>query len=84
MKLPNVTRYLMTPAGQVAVVAVVAGVAYHYAKREAATVAQAVNPLSDQNVVYSGVNGVGEAITGKPFNLGHWLYDVINGERPAP
>jgi hypothetical protein len=43
-----------------------------------------LNPASDQNLMYGGVNAVGGAITGtSDFSLGSWLYDVINPE-PAP
>jgi hypothetical protein len=38
-----------------------------------------VNPASDQNIIYKGVNGVGSYITGdKDFSLGGWLYGVFN------
>lgn len=39
----------------------------------------AVNPASDQNVIYKGVNSAGEYLTGdKNFTLGGWLYGVFN------
>lgn len=39
----------------------------------------AVNPASDQNVIYKGVNSVGSYITGdKDFTLGGWIYGVFN------
>lgn len=38
-----------------------------------------VNPASDQNAIYKGVNGVGSYLTGdKDFTLGGWLYGVFN------
>lgn len=38
-----------------------------------------VNPASDKNIVYQGVNSVGSYITGdKDFTLGSWLYGVFN------
>lgn len=41
----------------------------------------AVNPASDQNIIYKGVNGVGSYITGDDdFSLGGWLYGVFNNE----
>jgi hypothetical protein len=44
-----------------------------------AAVGTAVNPLSDQNLAYRGVNATGEAITGDPnFTLGGWLFDVFH------
>ncbi|MEN0037459.1 MAG: hypothetical protein AAGC78_10330 [Cellvibrio sp.] len=38
-----------------------------------------INPASDQNVFYKGVNGIGSAITGdKDFTLGGWIYDITH------
>ncbi|MFC3151801.1 hypothetical protein ACFOEK_12245 [Litoribrevibacter euphylliae] len=38
-----------------------------------------LNPVSDQNLAYSGVNGVGAALTGdEDFKLGRWLYEKLN------
>lgn len=35
-----------------------------------------VNPVSDQNLAYTGVNKIGSAVTGdKDFSLGVWIYD---------
>lgn len=39
----------------------------------------AVKPTSDQNMIYQGVNKVGEKLTGdKGFSLGGWIYDVTH------
>lgn len=62
---------------------------YRAAKQGLEAAAQAINPVSDKNLAYRGVNAVGEAITGdKEFSLGSWLYDVFNPEydpnAPAP
>ena len=47
----------------------------------AAAVGRSVNPASDQNLIYRGVNAVGGAVTGDgDFSLGSWLYDVMNPE----
>ena len=47
-------------------------------------VAPKLNPASDQNIVYSGVNGVGSALTGDSnFTLGGWFYDLMNPSTPA-
>ncbi len=44
---------------------------------------QAVNPTSDKNLAYTGVNAVGAAVTGdKDFSLGSWLYDVTHPNDP--
>lgn len=54
---------------------------YKSAKDGLAAAAAAVNPLSDKNAAYTGVNAVGSAVTGdKDFSLGSWLYDVFNDE----
>jgi hypothetical protein len=38
-----------------------------------------VNPGSDQNVIYRGVNAAGSAATGDgSFSLGGWLYDLTH------
>lgn len=76
----NITRFLTTPAGQVAVVAAIAAGVVWYGKRQAVTVAQAVNPVSDENIFYQGVNGIGSALTGSDsFDLGGWIYDITHG-----
>lgn len=47
--------------------------------------AQAINPASDQNLAYRGVNAVGAAVTGsESFSLGSWLYEVFNPNQPDP
>lgn len=51
-------------------------------------VSTTINPASDQNIVYRGVNAVGGAISGDDsWSLGSWIYDVFNPEptpTPAP
>lgn len=38
-----------------------------------------VNPGSDQNLLYQGVNALGSKVTGdESFTLGGWLYDVTH------
>lgn len=45
-------------------------------------VGQAINPVSDQNIFYRGVNSLGAALTGDDgFNLGSWTYDVLHPEK---
>lgn len=56
---------------------------YLFAKREAAQLAddvgKAVNPVSKDNIAYSGVNAVGGVLTGKQnFDLGVWVYDIFH------
>lgn len=49
------------------------------AQKTAVAVGEAVNPTSEQNVFYRGVNAVGETLTGnKDFDLGRWIYDKTN------
>lgn len=67
-----------------AVVAI--GAAYLLARKAGATVSDAaaavgtaVNPVSDQNLAYKGVNAVGSAVTGdQSFSLGGWIYDLTH------
>lgn len=38
-----------------------------------------VNPIDDRNLAYSGVNAIGESVTGdKDFSLGVWLWEKLN------
>jgi Mn2+/Fe2+ NRAMP family transporter len=80
----KVLNFLGTPAGQVLVIVTIGGAALYYAGKKAEDAAEviggAVNPNSPDNLVYRGVNAVGTTIAGKPFNLGHWLYDAVNGK----
>lgn len=51
------------------------------AGRAASAVGTAVNPTSDQNLAYRGVNAVGASWSGDPnFSLGSWAYDVAPPE----
>lgn len=51
------------------------------AAKKAAAVGNAINPVNDENVFYSGVNSVGGSLTGdKYFTLGGWIYEKLNGE----
>lgn len=82
---------LNTKAGAYAV-AIIAAAAVVYllgrrvvaeAGEAAAAVGRAVDPTSDQNIFYRGVNRVGEVLTGeRDFSLGGWLYDVFNPTPP--
>lgn len=52
---------------------------YSQAKQLAAGAVEAVNPVSDKNIVYRSVDGVGAALTGnKHFSLGSQIYDWFN------
>lgn len=51
----------------------------------AAKVAPLVDPTSDKNLAYTGVNKVGAALTGEQdFKLGVWLYDMLHPEQAKP
>ncbi len=65
-------------AGIVAGVIVIAK-GYQAAKQAATRVVNGVNPTRTDNFVYSGVNAVGEVLTGdKDFSLGGWIYDKLH------
>lgn len=62
------------------------GVAYtaYKAHQNAGRIGEAINPLSSNNLVYRGVNGLGEAITGdSDFSLGVWAWEVLNPGKVA-
>lgn len=49
------------------------------------SIGTAVNPASDQNLAYRGVNALGSSLTGDShFTLGGWLYDLLNPAPPPP
>lgn len=67
--------------------AVVVLVVLWYAKNKVSQAAGAVgdvlthelNPASDQNLVYSGISGLGASVSGKDdWTLGGWIYDVTH------
>lgn len=46
-----------------------------------------LNPASDQNLIYKGVNAVGAAATGDTsggWSLGGWIYDITHPDPMAP
>jgi hypothetical protein len=48
-------------------------------KNAVAAVGNSVNPTSDQNLAYRGVNAVGEVLSGDPsWSLGGWVYDLTH------
>lgn len=82
--MKTLLEFAKTPAGQLTVAAAVVGVAALVAKRHAVKVAQAVNPINENNVFYTYTNEVGQYVTGAPeFDLGHWIYDKLHG-KPSP
>lgn len=81
------SNVLNTKAAAYAAVVLVGGLILYFAAKKlasaagdaAAAVGQAVNPTSDKNLAYRGVNAVGGALTGDDsFSLGSWLYDVTH------
>lgn len=55
---------------------------YTSGKRAAAAVGEAVNPVSDQNIFYRGVNAIVDVFDDGTKNesntLGTWLYDLLH------
>lgn len=50
----------------------------------ASTIGTALNPVSDQNIAYKGVNALGTAATGdNNFTLGGWVYDKLHTDPMA-
>lgn len=90
----NASGILNTKAAGYAAAAIVAALALYFVGRKvvgaagdaleevkvtAQRIGTAVNPTSDQNLAYRGVNAAGAAVSGdKSFSLGSWLYDVFN------
>ena len=75
----------ITATGVLALAAV-AAVGVLYLKRKDITegvkdAAQAINPASDRNIVYRGVNGIGVSVSGDPeFTVGGAVYDLFNAD----
>ncbi|PHR87952.1 MAG: hypothetical protein COA78_36775 [Blastopirellula sp.] len=81
--MSNAIKALNTKAGAAAVVVVGVALIGYYAQRKAAKVlpdiAQAINPVNDNNVFASGVNAVGAKISGNGnWSLGGAIYDLLN------
>lgn len=83
----NAATLLNTKAVTVGVGIIVGGALLYWvankvidkATSAAGAVGDAVNPTSDQNLAYRGVNAIGAAVSGDPsWSLGSWLYDVFN------
>ena len=61
-----------------------AGAAWSGIKDGAATVGGWVNPTSDKNLAYQGVNAIGSAWTGQPdWNLGGAIYEATHPDPAA-
>jgi len=76
MKLTNQQLFILLGAG---------ALAFLYLKNKTVEAVQevgtAINPVNPENIFYSGVNEVGEALTGnESFSLGSWIYDKLNTE----
>ena len=76
----NISKFANSNAGQVVIIGAVVAIGLYYTKKAAAVAVDALDPTSANNLAYTGVNNIGEAITGKPFDLGGWIFDVVNGE----
>lgn len=54
------------------------------AKKQIGAVANAVNPLNDNNVFAAAGNDLGAALTGDSnFSLGKWFETKVNGPMPT-
>jgi len=52
-----------------------------YLKKKAGDVADAVNPLNNDNVFYTGYNSVGQVVYDDPhWSLGGYIYDLFTPE----
>lgn len=72
-------KALNTPAGQTLIIASVGVGVYYLLKKEVSSAGQAVNPLNNDNIFYSGANALGASLTGQEnFNLGHYIYDLTH------
>lgn len=49
--------------------------------RAAAAAGEALNPTNPENLAYSGVNAVGEAVTGRPWSFGAWIWELMHPEQ---
>ena len=59
----------------------VALIAYILIKKDVEKVAEAIDPTSQDNIFYTGVNKVGAILTQNDgFDLGTWTYDLINSK----
>lgn len=84
-------KAIAKPVGLALGVLVVAGVAWWLLRDKLAAVGNAINPASDKNLVYKGVNAIGAAVTGDgSFSLGSTIYDwfhddaaLVNKPKPA-
>jgi hypothetical protein len=68
--------------------AVTAGlVLYWFTKREAVKAAEAVNPVSTDNVIYKGISSVTDVLddgaSNESSSFGSWLFGVFNPEQAA-
>lgn len=71
--------------GIVVVVGVAAYLAWKAYSVGKVVVTETLNPASDKNAAYGGVNAVGAALTGDDsFSLGSWLYDVTHPGASVP
>ena len=68
----------------VIVSAIVGAIAVYMARKTAAKVIKAVNPLDDENVIYGAVSDIADVVAGDPVEtglpFGIRLYEIINGE----
>jgi hypothetical protein len=67
----------------VAAAAIVGAIAVWAAKKSIASVAQAVNPADEKNVVNTWFNSVTKSITGNDEPIGAQIYDWLHPQEPV-
>ena len=61
-------------------IAVGAGL-YFFGRKIIQNVPAALNPASDKNLAYTGVNAVGQTVSGDDsWTLGGWIYDITHDD----
>lgn len=76
-------KFFDTKSGMVLTIGAVGAIAIYFLKKDinnaAAAAGQSINPVNPNNIFASGVNNVGEVLTGNEnFNLGSWIYDITH------
>jgi hypothetical protein len=79
----NAMTVLNSKAGMVSVVVMGALVLVAFVATKAeetiSDTASAINPLNNNNIFASGVNGVGQKLSGNNnWSLGGWIYDITH------
>lgn len=68
---------------QLVILLAVAAAVLWYLKTQAGETVRRLNPTENDNYAYSGVNAVGEAVTGEPWSFGAWVWELTHPEQVA-